>query len=123
MRPTLRAPDDSYEYPAWTRNALGGLPAANRTPGLFMGAQTIACTFLDLLANPAELAAARSESLQKSHRRWRAGSEMGGTICCRASFGPPVDPRWPEYCDRGAGDGNGADPNSAAPGSGGGETL
>ena len=35
MRPRLRPPDDSYEYPAWCGNALGGLPAAI-DPGLFL---------------------------------------------------------------------------------------
>ena len=94
MRPTLRPPSDSYEYPAWARNALGGLPAAI-DPGLFMGAKTIACTFLDLLANPAELEAAQSEF------RTRTGGGVGGTKWVAPllprDFDPPVDLRWPEY--------------------------
>ncbi|HEY6431847.1 MAG TPA: M20/M25/M40 family metallo-hydrolase [Acetobacteraceae bacterium] len=94
MRPTLRAPDDSYEYPAWTRNALGGLPAAI-DPGLFMGAKTIACTFLDLLANPAELAAARSEFQSRTGGGVR-GAKWVAPLLPR-EFGPPVDLRWPEY--------------------------
>jgi len=54
MRPRLRPPTPDYEYPAWTHNALGGLPAAiNR--GIFLGAKTIAATVLDLLSEPALL--------------------------------------------------------------------
>jgi len=94
MRPALRAPNDAYEYPAWARNALGGLPAAI-DPGLFLGAKVIAATFLELAENPAELAAAQAEF------RDRTGGGVGGTKWVAPllpkDFVPPVDLRWPEY--------------------------
>ena len=46
-RPRLRNPDATYEYPQWTYNALGGLPAAI-DPGLFVAGRTMALTLLDL---------------------------------------------------------------------------
>jgi aminobenzoyl-glutamate utilization protein B len=60
MRPRLRPPTADYEYPAWTHNALGGLPAAI-SPGILLGAKTIAATFLDLLTEPALLKQAQDE--------------------------------------------------------------
>ena len=94
MRPRLRPPHDDYEYPAWASNALGGLPAAI-DPGVFVAAKTIAASFLDLLAHPATLEAAKAEFAD------RTGGGVGGTSWVAPllprDFTPPVDLRWPEY--------------------------
>jgi aminobenzoyl-glutamate utilization protein B len=65
MRPRLRPPSPDYEYPAWAHNALGGLPAAIN-PGIFLGAKTIAATFLDLLTEPALLKRAQDEFTERT---------------------------------------------------------
>lgn len=94
MRPRLRPPDDSYEYPAWCGNALGGLPAAI-DPGLFVAAKTLAASFLDLLAHPEILERAKAEFNE------RTGGGIGGAKWVAPllprDFVPPVDLRWPEY--------------------------
>ena len=69
-------PDDGYEYPAWCRNALGGLPAAI-DPGLFIAAKTMAATFLDLLAHPEMLERAKAEFNERTGGGV-GGSEVGG---------------------------------------------
>jgi aminobenzoyl-glutamate utilization protein B len=94
MRPALRVPDDAFEYPAWARNALGGLPAAI-DPGLFIGAKTIAATFLDLIEHPADLEAAKAEFHERTGGGVR-GSKWVAPLLPR-DFIPPVDLRWPEY--------------------------
>jgi len=94
MRPRLRPPHDDYEYPAWASNALGGLPAAI-DPGVFVAAKTIAASFLDLLAHPTTLEAAKAEFAD------RTGGGVGGSSWVAPllprDFTPPVDLRWPEY--------------------------
>jgi aminobenzoyl-glutamate utilization protein B len=94
MRPRLRPPTPDYEYPAWAHNALGGLPAAI-DPGIFLGAKTIAATFIDLLTDPALLKQAQDEFNE------RTGGGVGGTKWVAPllpkDFRPPVDLRWPEY--------------------------
>ena len=94
MRPTLRPADDSYEYPAWCRNALGGLPAAI-DPGLLLAAKTLAASFLDLHTHPEMLERAKAEFNE------RTGGGVGGTKWVAPllphDFVPPVDLRWPEY--------------------------
>ncbi|SEF02505.1 aminobenzoyl-glutamate utilization protein B [Rhizobiales bacterium GAS188] len=94
MRPRLRPPSDDYEYPAWIDNALGGLPAAIN-PGIFLGAKTIAATFIDLLTKPELLEGAQGEFKE------RTGGGIGGTKWVAPllpkDFKPPVDLRWPEY--------------------------
>ena len=93
-RPRLRAPQPGYAYPVWTYNALGGLPAAV-DPGLFVAANTMALTMLDLAAAPGALDAAQAEF------RERTGGGVGGADwvgpLLPADFDPPVDLRWPEY--------------------------
>jgi len=94
MRPTLRPPDDDFEYPAWCRNALGGLPHAI-DPGLLLGAKTLAASFLDLLQHPELLERAKAEFNE------RTGGGVGGSKWVAPllprDFTPPVDLRWPEY--------------------------
>lgn len=94
MRPTLRPADDSYEYPAWCRNALGGLPAAI-DPGLLLAAKALAASFLDLHTHPEMLERAKAEFNE------RTGGGVGGTKWVAPllphDFVPPVDLRWPEY--------------------------
>jgi aminobenzoyl-glutamate utilization protein B len=94
MRPRLRPPSDDYEYPAWTDNALGGLPAAIN-PGIFLGAKTIAATFIDLLTKPELLEGAQAEFKE------RTGGGIGGmkwvAPLLPKEFNPPIDLRWPEY--------------------------
>jgi aminobenzoyl-glutamate utilization protein B len=93
-RPRMRPPDASYEYPAWTYNALGGLPAAV-DPGMLAAGKTIAGTFLDLLTRPNLLQEAQEEFRQ------RTGGGIGGSTWVAPllpkDFKPPVDLRWPEY--------------------------
>ena len=96
MRPRLKPPNDGYEYPAWTSNALGGLPAAI-DPGIFLGAKTIALTLIDLLTAPEHLKRAQDEFTQ------RTGGGVGGSDWVAPllprDFAPPVDLRWPEYIE------------------------
>ncbi len=96
MRPRLKPPNDSYEYPAWVNNAMGGLPAAIN-PGMFFGAKTIAATLIDLLTVPEHLKRAQDEFKQ------RTGGGVGGSQWVAPllprDFDPPVDLRWPEYVE------------------------
>ncbi|HVB65725.1 MAG TPA: amidohydrolase [Nitrolancea sp.] len=93
-RPQLQPPSSGFEYPAWTYNAIGGLPAAV-DPGLFVAGKTIAGTFLDLITEPALLKAAQDEFNE------RTGGGIGGSNwvgpLLAGDFAPPVDLRWPEY--------------------------
>lgn len=93
-RPRLRPPAPGYAYPAWTYNALGGLPAAV-DPGMFVAARTMALTLVDLATQPGTLAAAQAEF------RERTGGGVGGSRwigpLLPRDFVPPVDLRWPEY--------------------------
>lgn len=93
-RPKLRPHQPGYQYPAWTYNALGGLPEAV-DPGMFVAGKTIAATFLDLLAQPDELERAQAEF------RKRTGGGVGGSKWVAPllpkDFAPPIDLRWPEY--------------------------
>jgi aminobenzoyl-glutamate utilization protein B len=93
-RPQLQPPSSGYEYPAWTYNAIGGLPAAV-DPGLFVAGKTIAGTFLDLITQPGLLKNAQDEFND------RTGGGVGGSNWVAPllprDFAPPVDLRWPEY--------------------------
>ena len=93
-RPRLRPPRPGYEYPAWTHNAMGGVPSCI-DPMMFTAGKTIAATLVDLLTQPDELAKARAEFEE------RTGGGVGGTKwvppLLPTDFAPPVDLRWPEY--------------------------
>lgn len=93
-RPRLKSPDPSYEYPAWTYNAMGGRPEMV-DPGMFVAGKAIAATLLDLLTRPDELEKAKAEFNE------RTGGGVGGTNWVAPllprDFVPPVDLRWPEY--------------------------
>jgi aminobenzoyl-glutamate utilization protein B len=81
MRPRLRPSTPDYEYPAWTHNALGGLPAAIN-PGIFLGAKTIAATFLDLLNEPALLKQAQDEFGERTGG-WDRRRAMGRAVAAQ----------------------------------------
>ena len=93
-RPTLRPPSPGYQYPAWTRNALGGV-ASCIDPMMFVAGKTIGATLVDLLTQPVELAKAKAEFDQ------RTGGGVGGSKWVAPllprDFVPPIDLRWPEY--------------------------
>ncbi len=93
-RPTLRPPSPGYQYPAWARNALGGVPSCI-DPMMFVAGKTIAATLIDLLTRPEELAKAKAEFAD------RTGGGLGGTKWVAPllprDFAPPIDLRWPEY--------------------------
>jgi aminobenzoyl-glutamate utilization protein B len=100
-RPRLRAPDANTDYPTWSYNALGGLPAAI-DPGMFVAAKTMALTLVDLAAKPGLLDAAQAEW------RERTGGGMGGSKWVAPllpkDFAAPVDLKWPEYVTTPRGD-------------------
>jgi aminobenzoyl-glutamate utilization protein B len=100
-RPRLRPPQPGYDYPAWTTNAIGGLPACI-DPMTFAAGKTIAGSLVDLLTYPDELARAQGEFEE------RTGGGVGGTHWVAPllprDFAPPVDLRWPEYVTTPRGD-------------------
>ena len=93
-RPSLKSPRPGFQYPAWVRNALGGVRQCI-DPGMFVAGKTIAATLVDLLTQPQELAKAQDEF---NHR---TGGGVGGdkwtAPLLSREFRPPVDLRWPEY--------------------------
>jgi aminobenzoyl-glutamate utilization protein B len=100
-RPTLRPPRQGYEYPAWTANALGGVPHCI-DPMILTAGKTIAGSLVDLLAQPGALARAKAEFEE------RTGGGVGGAAWVAPllphDFAPPVDLRWPEYVTTARGD-------------------
>ena len=100
-RPTLRPPAPGYQYPAWARNALGGVPGCI-DPMTFVAGKTIAATLIDLLTRPEDLARARAEFEE------RTGGGVGGGLWVAPllprNFVPPIDLRWPEYVTTPRGD-------------------
>jgi aminobenzoyl-glutamate utilization protein B len=93
-RPRLRAPRPGYEYPAWTANALGGVPACI-DPMTFVAGKTIAASLVELLVDPEGLARARAEFEERTGGGV-SGTRWIGPLLPR-DFVPPVDLRWPEY--------------------------
>ena len=95
-RPSLKPPSPGYLYPAWVRNALGGVSSCI-DPGMFVAAKTIAATLVDLLTQPDLLAKAQEEF------RIRTGGGIGGdnwvAPLLPRDFPPPTDLRWPEYIE------------------------
>jgi aminobenzoyl-glutamate utilization protein B len=93
-RPMLAALEPGFRYPDWAMNALGGCPAAI-DPMTAVAGRTIASTAIDLLTEPAHLAAIRGEFER------RTGGGIGGSDWLPPFFDaktpPPVDYRWPEY--------------------------
>jgi aminobenzoyl-glutamate utilization protein B len=93
-RPSLRPPESGYAYPAWCRNAMGGVPALI-DPGMFVAGKSIAGTVLDLVTNEDELKKCQAEFNE------RTGGGVGGSKWVEPllpnDFVPPVDLRWPEY--------------------------
>src|SRR5262249_58231257 len=102
MRPRLRPPTLDYESPAWTHNALGGLPAAIN-PGIFLGAKAIAAIFPDLLTEPPLLKQAQDEFGDRTGGGV-GGTQWGGPAPAK-DFKPPVRLRlrgyWPSPPGRG----------------------
>jgi len=90
-RPMLKAPE-GFHYPAWAMNALGGI-RATIDPTIACAAKTIGMTLLDLLGDPALLAAARREF------EARTGGGVGGEhwIPPLCDYPAPIHIRWPEY--------------------------
>jgi aminobenzoyl-glutamate utilization protein B len=97
-RPMLKAPvgtkGPGFSYPDWAMNALGGIPACI-DPMILSAAKTIAATILDLVSEPAHLAAAKAEFDE------RTGGGIGGAHWLAPLLPPdarpPIDLRWPEY--------------------------
>jgi aminobenzoyl-glutamate utilization protein B len=95
-RPTLQPPPSGRRYPEWTRHAMGGVPACI-DPMWSKAAEVIAVSVLELIENPAALAAAQDEF------RARTGGGVGGASwrapLLPPDFPAPVSYRWPEYVD------------------------
>jgi len=95
-RPMLATPVPGYRYPDWAMNALGGFaPAID--PMTAVAGRVIASTAIDLLTDPARLAAIRAEF------EARTGGGIGGAKWLPPFFDratpPPIHFRWPEYVE------------------------
>jgi aminobenzoyl-glutamate utilization protein B len=100
-RPALRPPSPGYQYPAWARNALGGVPEAI-DPGMFVAGQTLAATLVDLLTRPETLARCQAEF--KERTAGGTGGDRWVAPLLPRDFHPPIDFRWPEYINTARGD-------------------
>ena len=94
-RPRLRVPDANYEYPMWSYNALGGLPAAI-DPGMFVAGKTMALTLIDLAAE-ARPARSREGRMARAYRRRHRRQSHWVPPLLPNDFVAPHDLRWPEY--------------------------
>jgi aminobenzoyl-glutamate utilization protein B len=88
-RATLKAPE-SFAYPDWVMNALGGIPATI-DPTVATAARTIAGTMLDLMTDKDALARATAEHADRLART--------GAVEPWCDYAPPLDFPWPEYVD------------------------
>lgn len=88
-RATLKAPQ-GFAYPDWAMNALGGYPASI-DPTVRTAARTIAGTMLDLLQQPAALARAHAEFIER-----KAVADDPAPWC---DYPAPIDHPWPEYME------------------------
>jgi aminobenzoyl-glutamate utilization protein B len=91
-RPTLKSPDETYKYPNWVMNALGGIRECI-DPMIFNASKTIGMTIIDLLTKPEVLDAAKEEFLERTAGGMN-GEKWTGPLC---DYEPPIDFRWPEY--------------------------
>jgi aminobenzoyl-glutamate utilization protein B len=93
-RCTMASDPQDGPYPAWVTNAIGGYRDCI-DPTIMTAARAVALTLVDLLTDPALLAAARAEFVD------RTGGGIGGDAwvapLLAPDFQPPIDLRWPEY--------------------------
>ena len=95
-RPMLAPAEPGYRYPDWAMSALGGFaPAID--PMTAVAGRVIAQTGIDLLTDPAALAAIRAEFDE------RTGGGIGGKNWLPPQLDPatppPIHYRWPEYVE------------------------
>ena len=88
-RAMLKAPA-GFAYPEWAMNALGGVPACI-DPTVATAGKTIAATIIDLMSNPAALARAKSEFVER-----KSQSPDSAPWC---DYPAPIDFPWPEYVE------------------------
>lgn len=95
-RPRLRTTDETYSYPEWAYNAVGGVPEATH-PGMFTASRTVGATLVDLLTEPDALERAREEFADRTGGV--GGDEWVGPLLDEEIV-PPTDLPWPEYVER-----------------------
>jgi aminobenzoyl-glutamate utilization protein B len=95
-RPWLDPPEESYSYPEWAYNAIGGVPEVTH-PGMFTASETVAGTIVDLCTKPETLQAATEEFKE------RTGGGVGGSEWVPPQLPEdhtvPTDLPWPEYVE------------------------
>lgn len=95
-RPTLAPSPDGRRYPEWIRHAMNGDPDCI-DPMWSKAAEVVATTIIDLMTNPAILAAAKAEFEE------RTGGGVGGAKwmppLLPADFKAPVGYNWPEWVE------------------------
>lgn len=88
-RPALQPVTGRGAYPGWVMNALGGIPETI-SPTIDVAGKTVAGTFIDLLTQPEQLAAAKTEFEERT-----AADPMPALL--PIDFEPPIDLPWPDY--------------------------